>query len=103
MSIDRSDPPARFLLRLFIAGTAPRSRRTVETVRKFCEAHLAQRHELEIVDIFQQPALAERDGVLAAPTLLKLAPQPERRLTGTLDEARLGRDLLSVPAVEERP
>lgn len=103
MSIGRSDPTARFHLRLFIAGTAPRSRRTVETVRRFCETHLSERHELEIVDVFQQPALAERDGILAAPTLLKLSPGPERRLTGTLDEARLLRDLLAVSVVEERP
>lgn len=103
MSIDRPDPTARYHLRLFIAGTAPRSRRTVETVRRFCETHLVGRHDLEIVDIFQQPALAERDGILAAPTLLKLSPPPERRITGTLDEPRLLRDLLSMPVVEEQP
>lgn len=103
MSADRSDPADRYHLRLFIAGTAPRSRRTVETVRRFCESHLLGRHELEIVDIFQQPALAERDGVLAAPTLLKLSPSPERRLTGVLDEPRLLRDLLSTSVVEEHP
>ncbi len=81
--------PVHYRLRLFIAGTAPRSRRTVETVRRFCEVHLAARHELEIVDIFQQPGLAERDGIIAAPTLLKLAPGPERRITGSFDEDRL--------------
>jgi circadian clock protein KaiB len=84
-----SEGRALYRLRLFIAGTAPRSRGTVETVRRFCEVHLAGRHELEIVDIFQQASLAERDGVIAAPTLLKLAPGPERRITGSLNEARL--------------
>jgi circadian clock protein KaiB len=92
-----------FRLRLFIAGTAPRSRRTVDTVRRFCDLHLANRHELEIVDIFQQAALAERDGILAAPTLLKLAPGPERRLTGPLDEARLRRAFDLPPMVETHP
>ena len=90
-------------LRLFIAGTAARSRRTVETVRRFCEDHLANRYELEIVDIFQQAALAERDGILAAPTLLKLAPGPERRITGSLDEDRLLRNLALPPVTETHP
>lgn len=95
-------PPTQeiYRLRLFIAGTAPRSRRTVDTVRRFCDLHLADRHELEIVDIFQQAALAERDGILAAPTLLKLAPGPERRLTGLLDEARLRR-AFDLPSIME--
>lgn len=95
--------PVHFLLRLFIAGTAPRSRRTVETVRRFCERHLSGRHELEIVDIFQQPALADRDRILAAPTLLKVAPGPERRITGYLDEERLRRGLDLPPALETHP
>lgn len=102
MSAERSDPVIHYHLRLFIAGNAPRSRRTVETVRRFCESHLPGRHDLEIVDVFQQPALAEKDGVLAAPTLLKLSPAPERRLTGTLDEPRLLRDLLSTTVGEEQ-
>ncbi|MCJ2013663.1 circadian clock KaiB family protein [Methylobacterium sp. J-076] len=103
MSTDRPDPPAAYLLRLFIAGTAPRSRRTIEIVRRFCETHLAGRHQLEVVDIFQQPALAERDGILAAPTLLKLSPRPEQRLTGILDEQRLMREIELIPAVEQYP
>ncbi|GAN51779.1 hypothetical protein ME121_5873 [Methylobacterium sp. ME121] len=84
----------RVRLRLFVAGTAPRSLRAVEVLRRVCEAHIPGRYELEIVDIYQQPELAERDGILAAPTLLKLAPGPERRLSGDLlDEGRVLRGL----------
>jgi len=93
--------PALYRLRLFIAGTAPRSLRTVETVRRLCETHLADRYELEIVDIYQQPGLAERDGILAAPTLLRAAPAPERRITGDLsNEARVLRGLDLIPTPE---
>ena len=84
----------RIRLRLFVAGTAPHSLRAVEVLRRVCEAHIPGRYELEIVDIYQQPELAERDGILAAPTLLKLAPGPERRLSGDLlDEGRVLRGL----------
>lgn len=93
----------RYSLRLFVAGTAPRSLRAVEFLRRVCETHIPNRYELEIVDIYQQPDLAERDGILAAPTLLKVAPLPERRISGDLlDEDRLLRVLEIDPAMEAR-
>ena len=92
---------SRVVLRLFIAGPGARSQRTVESVRRICETHLPGRHELEIVDLYQQPALAERDGVVAAPILLRVAPPPVRRIAGDLmDEARVLRALDLAPAEE---
>ncbi|MBO1079898.1 circadian clock KaiB family protein [Roseomonas haemaphysalidis] len=77
-------------LRLFVAGGNPRSLRVIEAVRALCQSRAGMAAELEVVDIYQQPELAERDRVLAAPTLLRLSPLPERRLVGDLsDEARL--------------
>jgi circadian clock protein KaiB len=100
-SAELSDLPDRYRFRLFVAGTAPRSLRAVEAVRRVCETHLAGRYELEIVDIYQQPDLAERDGILAAPILLKLAPHPERRIAGDLlDAERILRGLNIQPADE---
>ena len=84
----------RYLLRLFIAGSSARSQRTIENLRRICEARLNGRYDLEIVDIFQQPELAERDQVVAAPTLLKLAPLPARQIIGDLsNETRVLRGL----------
>jgi len=91
----------RYCFRLFVAGTAPRSLRAVETVRRICERHLSHRYELEIIDIYQQPDLAERDGIVAAPILLKVSPAPERRIAGDLlDEDRILRGLQILPAAE---
>ena len=84
----------RYLLRLFIAGTTPRSRRTIENLHRICGEHLAGRFDLEVVDIYQQPNLAEMNQVVAAPTLLKLLPLPLRRIIGDLsDEGRVLRGL----------
>ncbi|MCJ2088401.1 circadian clock protein KaiB [Methylobacterium sp. E-005] len=70
-------------------------------MRWICEAHFAGRYELEIVDIYQQPELAERDGIVAAPILLKIAPLPERRIAGDLlDADRILRGLNIPPATE---
>ena len=77
----------RPLLRLFIAGTSPRSSRTVEAVRHLRDAHLPA-YELEVVDLYQQPQLAEADRVVAAPTLVRVSPGPVRRVAGDLTDAR---------------
>ena len=88
------DDPERFRLRLFIAGSSPRSQRTMANLRRICDVHLRDRVELEVVDIYQQKALAEENQVLAAPTLLKLHPLPVRRIIGDLsDEPRVLRGL----------
>lgn len=90
-AFEGTDPtPPRFRLRLFIAGTSVRSQRTIENLRGICAVHLADRFELEIVDIYQQPELAEEHQVVAAPTLLRLEPPPLRRIVGDLsDTARV--------------
>lgn len=89
-----SPDPSLYRLRLFVAGTTPRSQRTIAVLRRLCEGRLHGRYDLEVVDIYQQPNLAERDQVIAAPTLVKLAPSPVRRVIGDLaDEPRLLRAL----------
>ena len=86
--------PGRYRLCLFIAGTSPRSRRTIENLRRVCDRYLADNVDLEVIDIYQQPHLAEAYQVVAAPTLVKVLPAPLRRIIGDLtDEARLLRGL----------
>ena len=75
---------ARYVLRLFITGTTARSTEAISTVRKLCEEYLAGRYELEVIDIYQQPAQAGDAQIIAAPTLIKDFPNPPRRLVGNL-------------------
>ncbi|MGB2610299.1 MAG: circadian clock KaiB family protein [Isosphaeraceae bacterium] len=85
------DPqPARgddvFVFSLFIAGMSPRSRRAVDNITKLCDRYLAGRFELQIVDIYQQPELAQEEQLVAAPTLIKKLPLPLRRFIGDLSD-----------------
>ena len=90
--------PARYTLRLFVAGTTAHSLRAIENLRRICDAHLAGRVDLEIVDIYQHPELAGRHQVVAAPTLVKVLPLPLRRIIGDLsEEQRVLRGLELVP------
>ncbi len=86
----------RYVLRLYVAGMTPRSTQAIENIRKICEEHLAGHYDLEVVDIYQQPVLAEGEQIIAAPTLIKSLPLPLRRFIGDMsrtDNLLLGLDL----------
>lgn len=73
-----------YTLRLYVTGTTPRSIRAIANLRKICEEHLPGRYDLEVIDLYQQPHLAERDQIVAAPTLIKKFPVPLRRIIGDM-------------------
>lgn len=76
----------RYTLRLYVSGATPCSTRAVENVKALCEEYLQGRYALEVVDIYQQPGLAEGDQILATPTLVRRFPLPLRRLVGDLSD-----------------
>lgn len=76
----------KYVLRLYIAGSTPRSQTAIENVRRICVEFLRGRCSLEIIDIYQDPAMLEEDMILAAPTLIRRSPLPSRRLIGDLSE-----------------
>lgn len=79
-----------FVLRLYVTGMTPRSTRAIGAVRAICEEFLAGRFELEIIDVYQQPALIRDEQIIATPTLVKKGPSPERRMIGDMtNRARL--------------
>jgi len=85
--LEESQP---FVLRLYVTGMTPRSTRAIRAVRAICEEFLAGRFDLEIIDVYQQPALIRDEQIFATPTLVKKGPSPERRMIGDMsDRARL--------------
>jgi circadian clock protein KaiB len=76
--------PEDYVLRLYLAGMSPRSAEAFASVKNICEKYLAGRYELEVVDIYQDPAVAKDDDIIASPTLVKRLPAPLRRLIGDL-------------------
>lgn len=76
--------PAEFQLQLFILGESPKSLSAIANLRRLCDAELSGRYELEIIDVGQQPELAEAEGILATPTLLKRSPAPVQRIIGDM-------------------
>lgn len=81
-------PASRYNLRLYVTGATASSGRAIANVKALCEEHLRDRYDLEVIDIYQQPELAEDDQIVAAPTLIKRLPLPQRRLVGDFSDSR---------------
>jgi circadian clock protein KaiB len=73
-----------YKLRLFITGSTPRSARAIATMRKICEENLRGRYDLEVVDVYENPESTRDLQIIATPTLVKILPEPLRRIIGDL-------------------
>jgi circadian clock protein KaiB len=85
-----------YVLRLYVTGSTPRSTLALRNLRAICEEHLHGRYELQVIDVYQRPALARNEQIVATPTLIKVLPSPLRRLIGDLsneERVLLGLDL----------
>jgi circadian clock protein KaiB len=76
--------PQVYTFRLYVSGASPKSVEAIRNIKKICEEHLPGHYDLEVIDIYQQPDLATREQVVAAPMLIKESPGPLRRLIGNL-------------------
>ncbi len=77
---------AKYVLRLYVTGSTPRSQRAIKNIKKICEEHLKGRYELEVIDVYQQPGSAVEEDILAAPTLVKKLPPPLKKFIGDLSD-----------------
>jgi circadian clock protein KaiB len=71
-------------LRLYIAGQTVKSVAALSNLKRYCEEHLKGQYSIEVIDLLQQPQLAEGDQILAVPTLVKKVPEPVRKIIGDL-------------------
>jgi circadian clock protein KaiB len=91
-----SSEQKEFVLRLYVGGSSDHAKQAVVSIKKICDENLRGRYELEVIDVYQQPQLAEQDKVLAAPTLVRRRPLPVRRLSGDLSDPERLRKLLGI-------
>lgn len=87
-----------YSFRLYIAGEAVNSAQALANLHALCREHLAGRCSIDIVDVFREPERALADGIFMTPTLLRLAPQPLRKIVGTLGDAQALMQVLDLPA-----
>jgi circadian clock protein KaiB len=88
------------ILRLYIAGQTPRSIKAFANLKRICEEHLKGRYRIEVIDLIQNPQLAAGDQILAVPTLVRLLPEPVRKIIGDLSNTErvlVGLDVRPAP------
>ena len=83
-SAPRQAESNRYVLRLYVAGQTPKSVHAIANIKKICEENLKGRYVLDVIDLYQQPQLAQGDQIIAVPTLIKKLPPPLRRIIGDM-------------------
>lgn len=87
---DNSKHKTIYDLTLYIMGASPNSARAVSNIRSICNAHLNNRYELKIVDVYQQPVIAQQEQLVALPMLIKNFPLPVKKFVGNMaDESKI--------------
>ena len=88
VSEDRTPMPSpgakAYRLRLYVAGQTPKSVLAFRNLRQICEEHLHGRYEIEVIDLMENPQLAQGDQILAVPTLVRRLPEPIKKIIGDL-------------------
>jgi circadian clock protein KaiB len=80
----RANRRPRYKFRLYVASGTVNSMQALSNLHALCSVHLAGVHDIEIVDVLKDPMRALDDGVLMTPTLVRISPNPVRRIVGTL-------------------
>ncbi len=86
----------KWQLRLYVAGNTPKSIAALSNLKKYCEMHLCEKYEIEVIDLLLHPQLAAGDQILAIPTLVRKMPVPVRKIIGDLsneEKVLVGLDL----------
>jgi len=74
-------------LRLYVAGQTPKSLAAFANLKQLCETHLSGNYDIEVVDLVENPQLAQGDQIVAVPTLVRKLPEPFKRIIGNLSDA----------------
>jgi circadian clock protein KaiB len=86
----------RWNLRLYIAGQTPKSVAALANLRRICDEHMNGQYEVEVIDLLESPHLAQKDQIVAIPTLVRQLPEPLKRVIGDLSNTQrvlIGLDL----------
>jgi len=91
---------AKYVLKLYLTGKTTNSQRALRNLKNILNNELKGLYILKIVDVLQNPQLAEEDKILATPALAKTLPLPIRRIIGDLSEQPEGQSSMGLPVGE---
>lgn len=85
---DETSKKQGHVLRLYITGASVNSAKAISNIKNICETHLKNGYQLEIIDVYQQPAVARDEQIVALPLLVKAYPLPVRSLVGNMSDTQ---------------
>lgn len=87
-----------WVLRLYVAGQTPKAVTAFTNLKKICEEQLEGKYSIEVIDLLENPQLANEYQIVALPTLIRKLPVPVRKIIGDLSDTErvlIGLDLLA--------
>ena len=88
VSTDKVIIEGKLVLKLYVSGMSGKSMQAIENLKRLCDDHLKGCFELEIIDIYKNPKIAEEQHIVFSPSLLKNLPLPKKTLVGTLSDTK---------------
>ncbi|MES1219327.1 MAG: circadian clock KaiB family protein [Bacteroidota bacterium] len=78
----------KIILQLYIAGMSENSVRAIQNITQLCEHYLADHFDLEIIDIYKNPSVAEEQRIVFSPSLIRQRPLPKKIFIGDLSDTK---------------
>ncbi|MBF0471489.1 MAG: circadian clock protein KaiB [Gammaproteobacteria bacterium] len=76
-----------YTLKLYIVGHTPVAQRAIVNLKRLCEEDdLGNHYTTEVINLLEQPQLAEDEKILATPMLIRHLPLPMQRIIGDLSD-----------------
>lgn len=79
---------SHYILTLFVSGNSTNTKETLKIIHQLLEENFSSNYKLKVVDISKHPEQAEIHNISATPTLLRIWPQPVRRVVGALEDTQ---------------
>ncbi len=73
-------------LQLYITGMSDISQRAIQNITRLCYRYLDGHFDLEIIDIYKNPSVAEEQKIIFSPSLIRQLPLPKRTFIGDLSD-----------------
>ncbi len=83
---DKNNKQEKIALQLYISGMSQRSMTAIENIKLLCDEYFTDNFELEIIDIYKKPEVAQEQQIVFSPSLIKKFPLPKKILIGTFSD-----------------
>jgi|ERR1022692_1684374 circadian clock protein KaiB len=78
----------KIILKLYIAGMSENSMLAVQNITQLFNQYSLDHIDLEIIDIYKNPSVAEEHKIVFSPSLIRQFPLPRKILIGDLSDTK---------------